>query len=201
MAKKYVALQDFGAFRTGDGVSVDEAGTDTDRLLSEGYIKEAASTAPVTPAAPVSPVEPVAPKTPPAADVEAAQQTLAAQADAQQQAALSGAGVAPIPSNVAGLASAFDVPVEGSPSAIGVGLMQASDRASQQEFARRMEKIRPDRVVGATLGPAEEVSGVVKPDKDGVVSCPNCNRRYADAARYVGSTLPCVCGFQIEVGA
>lgn len=183
--KKYVALQDFGEFKAGDGISVEQAGADAEGLVADGFIAEAQ--------------RPPQSETPAATDLQAAQASLAAQSDAEQR-AHAGAGVLPVPSNVATLAASHGVSIDAPPAAIGIGLMQASDRESQIEFARRMEKVRPG-TVGVTAGPAEDTGGIVTIDKDGVAVCPNCSRRYEAARRYIGSVLPCVCGFQLEVGA
>lgn len=182
--KKYVALKDFGSFTAGDGVSVDEAGADAEQLLADGVIAEAKTAPPV--------------ESSPTSDLQTARATLAAQADAEQR-AHAGAGVLPVPSNVSTLAASHGVDLNAPPAAIGMGLMQAADRESQREFARRMEKVRPG-TVGVTAGPAEETGGIVT-IAGNTVTCPNCNRRYEGAHRYVGSVLPCVCGFQLEVGA
>jgi hypothetical protein len=134
-----------------------------------------------------------------APDLQAAQAARDAQATAEQQAQVAASGRTPVSSNVASLAASHGVALDAPPAAIGIGLMQAMDKESQREFARRMEKVRPG-TVGVTAGPADATGGIVTIEGNTVV-CPNCNRRYEGAQRYVGSVLPCVCSFSIEVGA
>lgn len=52
--------------------------------------------------------------------------------------------------------------------------------------------------IGSTAGPAEETADQVKAKK-GEVTCPNCGRSWSARDRDKGTTIPCLCGFQIEV--
>lgn len=52
--------------------------------------------------------------------------------------------------------------------------------------------------VGTTAGPAETTSDLVEPKK-GAVTCPNCKRSWPVRPADTGSTLPCLCGFLIEI--
>lgn len=110
----------------------------------------------------------------------------------------------PTPSNLAGIAATIDPElVFAPPAAIGRGVSEASDRLTMEDQVRRLERTRPGSV-GLTAGPAEETSGLVKIRKvgdDQVVECPNCNRRWPNAPRYRGSTIPCVCGYLLNVPA
>jgi len=54
------------------------------------------------------------------------------------------------------------------------------------------------QAVGDTAGPAETTFEVVKP-KSSTAICPNCERAWPVRAADKGSTLPCLCGFQISV--
>lgn len=52
--------------------------------------------------------------------------------------------------------------------------------------------------IGSSAGPAETTSDLVKP-KAGVATCPNCSREWPVRTNDKGSTIPCLCGFNIEV--
>lgn len=52
--------------------------------------------------------------------------------------------------------------------------------------------------VGLTAGDAETTSATVKAKKD-QITCPNCGRVYDVRASMQGTTIPCLCGFLINV--
>lgn len=52
--------------------------------------------------------------------------------------------------------------------------------------------------IGDTAGPAEVTADQVKAKK-GEVTCPNCKRVWPVRVNDAGSTIPCLCGFLIEV--
>lgn len=75
--------------------------------------------------------------------------------------------------------------------------MAVTQPPRQGELNRANSQPEP---IGSTAGPAEETGDQVKPKK-GTVTCPNCGRAWSVRTDDAGSTIPCLCGFQIEVAS
>lgn len=73
--------------------------------------------------------------------------------------------------------------------------MAATQPPRQGEINRANSQPEP---VGSSAGPAETTSDQVKIKKD-TVTCPNCGRAWPVGTNDKGTTLPCLCGFSIEV--
>lgn len=73
--------------------------------------------------------------------------------------------------------------------------MAATQPPRQGEISRANSQ---PELVGSSAGPSETTSDQVKAKKD-AVTCPNCQRSWPVRTNDKGTTLPCLCGFNIEV--
>lgn len=73
--------------------------------------------------------------------------------------------------------------------------MAATQPPRQGEINRANSQPEP---IGSTAGPAEVTADQVKAKKD-TVECPNCTRVWPVRTNDKGTTIPCLCGFLLEI--
>ncbi len=121
----------------------------------------------------------------------------------RQQGAAQGAA-APTPSNLSAVAATVDPALATAPAAVqGQAVSDATTKAAL-EAAERAQKRLVIGTVGFTGGSADSVGGTVKPSKQNnveVLVCPNCERQQPYTISAAGSSVPCVCGFLIQMPA